>query len=430
MNNDILKNYLKNGYWVEKESMHSFLESSCAEIQNYIESFDLNYEENLRYNFLKKSLPLSSTFTKSDTNEFLKFLPEFKYRVECNNSRIVWPKLKSDIKEEKIISKGKISSLDSEQLAFYRKFGVIGPIQLTSLMPGQLDNLCKISLKEKRSNKENESVHIVSKNILELASNEGILSKISSILGNNIILLMGLIHVIPPHQNPGKSFLSHSIPHSDFGLVEDRFEPGFFEENGGDAGFLNVWISLTGTNEDHAPLNFFPTTHHWGLIPISEYLKCASKDTSKIDYFFRAMSFIGNKHIIARMALNCEVLLRHSDPELHSIRRTQIYAEPGGIIIFNGHTLHNISLNRTNSPRIAVSFRYRNALEKPLTPINFGLTNERLSSLYTEEELKEINFSKTQKTPAIQILGNKCHQDYQTININRLLDIMDNRGYQ
>ena len=206
----------------------------------------------------------------------------------------------------------------------------------------------------------------------------------------------------------------------------------FHSEN--DPGFTNVWVSLTGTDSSHSPISFFPGTHQWGVVPLNSCLNRAVKaqQHEQQAYYCRALALENNKHIIARMALNCDVVAEDvNDDLLDQIPRLQLSTEPGDFIIFSGHVLHHISPNYSDKPRIAMSFRYRNAQEQPLVPINFGLTQDKLQQYYSHQELSDANMlADNGVIPVIQVSGERCHPDYQRINLSQLLNIMKAKGYE
>lgn len=412
----MFEDYVKNYRWILKEDLSSYLKMDRVKLKSFLYSIKLSDEEKSRYHYLRNNL-----LDIKDKAEFLSVMPEFKPFIKNGLICSKWNELNNEPYGKNLNN----PYLDDIELSFYKEKGVIGPYQLGSSSEKKLIRIQK-NIQTIQKNGHVIISGLKNINILELAMDPEILAKISSILGDNIVLLNSILRIIPENSHKEKKFI---ITHSDINIVAGSLSPDFFDEK--DKGFVTVWISISGTNEELAPLHFFPTTQKWGIIPISSYLKHVAQNPHLIEYYSRALSLIGNNQFYGISGLNYDIISStFSVNALSNIKKVSILTNPGEYIIFNGHILHGSSINRSNKPRIAISFRYRNAMEKPIVSLNYGLSKEHFRKFYSPDELKQIGMPEAcTDFIALQLLGSKHHVDYTPINIPKLLKIMKEKNF-
>ena len=326
-----------------------------------------------------------------------------------------WPRLREinsfdflDFLEDK-------QSLTRDQFNFYNKKGVLGPIKLEFL--DQID--LKVFEKIITHQGDLSDYYYKSQKILSIAIHPEVLSKVKSILGENVILLNDTIIYVAPNKQLDAT-------HSDIQGGATIMGDNFYDN---DSGFLNVWVSITGTNSKNAPLHFFPGTHQWPINPIILHIESISKHPEKINYFaklftiFDKSEYIRRSHRLHLQVIN-DIYPQHI---LSDIQRYEIYTKPGECIFFHPHVLHGSFTNQTSKPRISIALRYRKAEDKPM---NFGFTRENLLHYYTDSELDGLGLDhKEDKLPALQVAGNKHHKKYKAVRVDLLSRLIESKGY-
>lgn len=381
-------------FWRSKESLNLFLSDEIFRAQTLINNKPFKKSSNHKH---LRSLFKNCELTSCWINDFLSFFPEYKKSspIFCEKIKInTWPKLQKEEIEDQhadYMTKGGFSSTEK---MFFKQNGVLGPIKINTFKSKNFS-----FLKELIVHSGDKSNYLFqSKDMLNLAANGEILSKVQSLLGKDVVILDDTVLLINPGQNVD---VTHSDVQGHASLLGDQF----FRN---DPGVLNVWISVSGTNDLKSPLHFFPGSHHFPIIPSLEHLRVICRHPEKAFYYSNLFSFLGKEeHNRRAHRLHMETLKEvFHEIYLERYIRQEIYTEPGECIFFNSHVLHGTSKNVSDSPRISIVFRYRKATAKPLAE----------GSPFLCFQIKQKDKNGMKEIPVIQILGNKHHSSYQIAN--------------
>lgn len=305
-----------------------------------------------------------------------------------------------------VLPKTMPAQLSEEAIRDYQQVGVIGPFK--SCHP----SLIQVIYRHVLAHWQASRTTILSEHaaILALATDQNIIAKIGNILGPNVMLLNAMLHVIPAK---GDGLATDIYTHSDIN-VRSTFDPDAFCEPD-NSGYVNVWVSLTATDQKNAPIHFFPGSHMWPIVTPKDILRLI--DSNDIDMAYYARVLAKDEILIYGLAgLYMRALIDLTSS--HQCRRTEIHTQPGDYLIFHGHTMHGTSLNQTSTPRLAISFRYRDAMLPALKNSNYGLDYQHLKNRYDDHQLKKMCVSTdSQRMNAIQVLGEAHHPSYQPIQM-------------
>lgn len=384
--------YRHSRVWVEKEKMDTYLKRELEIASRYIATVRLSPEEQAQYRKVREWYDYQYTPQKSN---LLPFLP-----LEANG-------------KTGIMAKG--SYLTKQEVACYLAEGVVGPIPFQSITQEHLHAITQTFQGfHKNHNRNLGSVYSMmqKKCAYELATNPEILAKVSSILGENIMLTNFTINELAPWM--GKSTLETGGMvnalncHSDLSSGSQyHFELGTNSVRNLtlDNRCVNVWLSISGTDAFNAPLYFFPKTHTWEITTPFTHIDNAKGDPEYLDHILQLLSFkqgsparrIGLYNVEYRTLLGSKYR-----SILPLIPRVEIYTKPGECIMFNAHTRHGSGVNRSSSTRLAVTLRFNSALTEA-----GGM--ETAGSVATMAERAILGIAEDKRKPMIQVLGNKHH---------------------
>lgn len=407
-----IEEYIKRGKWNIKEDLRTFLLMESSRMRNLLSTINLSDEEKNRCAKMKSILSSSEILAEAK-EDFLNVIHEYGESWGNDKPKEDWPRLNHKIIGNRNFENSGGFYFTRTEIDFYQQNGVVGPIKLTTLDKRILESLStKSTSKGAISN-----FYFKFSEILKLVKNTEILSKVRSILGDNVVFINDTILVVPPGDQL-------DVTHSDIQGSSAHLGTEFYR---GDSGILNVWISITEINKNNSPLHVFPSTHLWGISSLYSHLTCIKKNLSEVDYYSKLLALEGDKmHVTRSLRLNAESILEHySEEELSNICRAEIYTEPGECVFFNGHIIHGSTTNDTDKVRIAVALRYRVATAPP---IYAGFTKDVLDKIYSEEEIKMFKMPKDGRKAIIQVLGDKHHNDYCPIDTDSLIYTMENRG--
>ena len=398
-------------FWSPKEDLYSFLDAENQRLEKLI---DLNSSELSQKKYVK-ILDLFEHYSPTDLwiRKFLTCFPEYGKNSYSfpDLPPDTWPKLSNTWpilknKNEKNKKTTKSEGFNEGQKQFFKKNGILGPIKIDCFKNMDFSFFDEIIT----HSGEKSKYFFKSKKIIDLAIHDTLLSKVQDLIGDNVVLLDDTIVFINPHQNA-------EATHSDIQGGSVLFGDDFFRD---DPGFLNVWISISGTDSLKAPLHFFPGTHRFSIIPILTHLYAIHKHPERLPYYSNLFACLGeNEHVRRSLRLHIETLKETFEKDLlKRYVRQEIYTNPGECIFFNSHMLHGSSPNLSNTPRTAIVFRYRQAEVKPL---DFGFPQDILNSCL---ELPKNHDTSTYKilpeVPVVQVLGNQQHKGYRVIDVEKI----------
>lgn len=398
-------------FWGPKEDLYSFLDDETQRLEKLI---DLNSAE-ISPKKYAKILNLFEQYSPTDlwVQKFLTCFPEYGkgsylFPEPAPNT---WPTLantcpifKSEYNKNKKIKKSE--GFNEDQKQFFKKNGILGPIKIDFFQ-----NMDFSFFEEVITHSGEKSKYFFKSNkIIDLAIHDKLLSKVQDLIGENVVLLDDTIVFINPHQNA-------EATHTDIQGGTVLFGDDFFRD---DPGFLNVWISISGTDCLKAPLHFFPGTHRFSIIPTLTHLYAIHKHPERLPYYSNLFACLGgNEHVRRSLRLHIETLKETFEKDLlKRYVRQEIYTDPGDCIFFNSHVLHGSSPNLSNTPRIAIVFRYRQAEAKPL---NFGFPQDILNScLELPKNYETMDYKTLPEVPVVQVLGNQQHKGYRVIDVEKI----------
>ncbi len=386
---DLQKEHVRKGNWSLRENFYDYSHKKMGNLMRYVDSLSSSEKETATLQKIKTEY---SKFTGKPVDIF-PFTPSIEQITRT-------------------VEDGGDGFLSKEEIQFYIAHGLVGPMPLKSLKPDFLQSIYTqfTGITNTLGSKGYRDVRVrqewVSLEILELASNVEIVSRVSSLLGENIKIRFTGIHEIPPKTGAFAAATNDKIAafcaHSDLNLGSRLSKIGL-SHSPVDTDSINVWISITGTGPDNAPLFLFPRTHRWPIFTPLKYLDHARENPEQLERTFRLLS-IGEfgSEIVANHALFYHYL--HHSPlrnELFEIPEIEVYTQPGDCIIFSTHLQHGSEINQTEQPRLGISVRYSRATNKENTD-----TVRLLRSLFSKEELFRLGIKENDsRAPILQILG-------------------------
>lgn len=347
-----------------------------------------------------------------------------------------------DIFAEEPFSSGRFKTLEvngvpclsRDEVENYSKYGFVGPIKIKTITQDTLSaifsrytgipkTLNPQEYREARVRQEWQN-----SDLLRLASNPEIVSKVSSLLGDNIKVRFTGIHEVPPGVGSFSSITSGQVhalcAHSDTNLaarLSKRGLTGPFV----DLDSINVWFSITGTTRDNGPLYVFPKTHKWSVLTPYKYLEHSKGDADLSERTFKLLSISGfGNEMIANHMLSYQYIQESINRDtLSTIRRTEVYTEPGECLIFSSHLMHGSDVNSTATPRLAISIRYSSALKSENED-----TLNAVKAIFSPQERTQLGLIEGDtRTPIIQVLGKEHHTRSCLVDLNQLKIILSQK---
>ena len=396
--------------------MLDFLHYENRRMLAILDDRHLSTEEEQRFQQLKGLFADFDINNEDKREQFFELLPEYRGRLDVGVKEFEAPI--DCVQGHRRYDDANPEYLTEDQAQFMRENGYLGPMKLHSLTPSSIASIKKtISCEGAISN-----FYFQSKQIMDLAVNPEILAKVESIIGDNVVFINDTVLVVNP--DGGQLDVNHTDIQGSTSILGGEFYAD-------DPGILNVWISVSGTNPDNAPLQLFPGTHTLGIIPIASHIKCIQESRNGKEYYsklFALLEPLGKIHVTRSLRMNIETMLRSDLSRYQETKRTELYTDPGDCILFNGHIFHGTTQNSTDAPRMAVALRYRSATH---APIYSGLTIDSVQDLFSSEEIAAMSLTaNASKVNIIQVLGNNHHHEYHPINHARLIELLDQHNYQ
>lgn len=402
-----------NSNRVEKESLGDYLKARVDMLDDYLNCLPRSPKEE------KLLLEIKEAYQNSKGKDYKDVFP-YRVRLEKNT---------------RTYENSGPYFLSEEQIKSYINNGVIGPIPIETISESTLQAVFKrfSGMPDDLSPQQYRNIRVrqewQSKDILDLACNKEIVSKISSLLGNDVKIRFTAIHEIAPYVGSFSSITDNKIPelcaHSDTNLGARLSKKGL---EGPVVGLdsINVWISINGTDSDNGPLYIFPMTHKLPILTPMKYLNYSKNDPAVLERTFKLLSTQGfSNEMIANHALSFNYLInsQHNN-RLLNIKRVEIYTKPKDCLIFSTHILHGSDINRTSKTRLAISIRYSRATteenEDNLKAVNSMFTTSELSRLGLQEG--------DGRNPIIQVSGTQHHKKSKPINLDQLRKILEEKG--
>lgn len=395
--------HIGKGEWGEKEPMDVYLRKALDVSRQFVSSATLSPEEQ------KELRKIEAWFGG-------------KY-VRPSSTRVPFIPLKAVGKTFEV-ARG--AYLKKEDVFHYMHNGFIGPLPIFTLSRSHLKAISdRFPNFNQNYYKNLGSLYSALRNkcLFDLASNAEILAKVSTILGDNIQLSNMTVHEIGA--GSGKSsdetggmvdaFNCHSDvssgSHYYFKPEGNRVE-GLALDNRG----VCVWVSISGTTSLNSPLYMFPRTHLWEITTPFTHIENAFSQPRALNHVFKLLAF-NHKNPARRIglcALEYDYLLSSQyQTLLPGIKRTEIYAPPGSVVMFNQHCRHGSGMNYTQKPRLAISLRFNTAFKE------IGGT-ELAGAVVSQKERLQLGLGDDPRKPMVQLLGNQHHPNNVPIDLKKL----------
>lgn len=386
------ENYLQSGVWAEKETMDVYLRQALEISSKYIAKTKLSLEEEGQYRIVKDWYQKEYIPQPSNLLPFLPLEAVGKDFERCGGDH-----------------------LTKKEISCYLSEGVVGPTQIKSVTSDQLRAIFeKFSGFHKDHNRNLGSVFAMLQNrcLYELVTNREILAKVSSILGENIMVSSVTINELAP--GIGKSTMETGGMvdalncHSDLSSGSQyHFEVGTnrVRNLALDNRCVNVWLSVTGTDEFNAPLYFFPRTHTWEITTPFTHIDRAKDYPETLEHVLKLLSCKQGSPArrIGLYAMEYRYLFSSCyKPLLPTMHRIEMYTKPAECIMFNAHTRHGSGVNLSAASRMAITLRFNTALTEA-----GGM--ESAGSVATLAERRALGIGQDTRKPMIQVLGQKHH---------------------
>lgn len=397
------KEYIHRGQWSEKEPMDVYLRNALEVCRKYVSTVELSSEEREQYQIIK-------TWYQQE------YIPQ---------DTTLLPFIKLEAIGKTFETSGG-NYLKEKEISFYLKNGLVGPLSISSIDKSQLN---AISERFPNFNKDYfrnlGSLYSALKNkcLLKLATNKEILAKVSSILGDNIMLCNMTVHEIGACSGKSSNETNGMVDafncHSDLSSGSHYyFRPGAnqVENLALDNRGVCVWVSITGTDQYNSPLYVFPSTHHWEITTPFTHIESTKNNKANLDNVLKLLAF-NHRNPARRMGLcNMEyeyLLSSQYKLLLQSIYRTEIYTKPGDVIMFNQHTRHGSGFNSSSKSRLAISLRFNTAFKEV-----GGI--ESAGAIVTKGERELLGLKHDKRKPIIQLLGKEHHHNNIPIDLTQL----------
>lgn len=400
------KEYLQRLQWAEKEDMGLYMRRAYKIASKYVASSQLSPVEEEQ--FLALKVWHQTQYSPQESN----LIPFNKLEALGKSFEIAGG-----------------NHLSKREIDFYLEQGVLGPIRIKTISAETLQVISK-KFKDfhKEYNRNLGSVYTMlrDRHLFELATNPEILSKVSSILGRNLMLCNFTVNELAPGM--GKSTIEtggmvDSLNcHSDLASGSQyHFELGTnaIRNLTLDNRCVNVWLSISGTDSQNAPLYFFPKTHHWEITSPFTHIDRAKGDPKLLNHVLKLLAF-SHGSAPRRIGLyNVEfkdLLSSRYKSQIPHIHRTEIYTQPGECIFFNAHTRHGSGVNFSEKMRLALTLRFNTAMTEAGGFENAG-------SVVTRAEREELGIGEDKRKPMIQVMGTEHHPNNLPVDISKLRSI-------
>lgn len=408
---------------IEENIGHAF-KRHFASMETALNAVTLSTQETERYHYLMHVFPDISLSEEKQRAHFIRLFPEYGL-ISASQPYVYLRHMEAD----NACSLGK-QGLSSEERKCYQANGFIQPFKLKQFTQEAQQKLENKILKDKHFNLKRDI------DVLKLALNQELTTKIASLLGASVVLVHFSLHLVTPRlSEPVAQRYLPPPPHSDVNgaILADQVMSGAPSD---DPGFINAWVSINGASLEKAPLYLFPGTHLWPVItPAMRLHFLKDRKREKREFCAKVMSFYNGRLKNSlygrgsefRPGVDYQILSAiYNQDKLNTMKNIIYDTKAGDCIIFSGHCLHGAVLNHTNLPRIALSFRYRRADHTPLDYFfsrfnNKNFTNTELQTLGISEQA----FDASVKTPILQVSGNTHHPKYYPIDGDTLIHLLE-----
>lgn len=246
-----------------------------------------------------------------------------------------------------------MTSLDQEQLRTFGEDGVLGPLPLSNpLDPSLVGHMLELSETDSpiwqvpnqgrapwfnvKTYGRVRDRHLESRRVFEVATDPGIIGRVQSILGPDLLLWRTQLFVNRKLQEKELRFYDRfATPQLREAAVQRNT---VWHQGGGFAGAtgvpalvppvgVTVWLTLTKTNMENGTLEFLPGTHRLGLVPV--------------------VPAGAGRFVNDGLGYN-----------LDYSRSVPVVAQPGEFVMFNEFVVHGSRRSPTEEPRVALACRF------------------------------------------------------------------------
>lgn len=402
--------YILSGKWSEKENLKSYIQDRIINLNHYFSILQRSPEED------QLAEKIMARYLSKKAYNYIDSLP---YRLNLQKS-------------EKTLENFGPHFFREREIDFYLKYGFIGPKAVKSISQEKLKEIharftgMLKGLTPDQNRKKILRQEWRDKDILDLVTNEEIVAKVSSLLGENIKMRFTSMHEVPPGEGSFSNMTSGHIPdfyaHSDMNLGTAVIPRVDTEKPFCDRDAVSVWISISGTNEDNAPLFVFPGTHLWDITTPLTYLEHTKHDKKSLERTCRLLSTKGfANQLNANHYLYYDYLQNsHYQKMLTTTKKTEMYMAPGDCLFFTTHLLHGSGINQLPVSRLGMSVRYSRALN-PENEENLSVVR----ALFSKSQQVRLGLSENDdRIPIIQVLGTQHHERSKPINLKQLREIL------
>lgn len=400
--------------WSINEDLHGYLLERIRNLNRYFKDLPRSEaEENL-------SLKIKQRYLSNEGYNYRASLP---YRLNFKSPNIT----------QENSGAGFFSWRDME---FYMRNGFVGPVKIKSVSGQRLAEVHqRFTGMLKGTTPDQNRLKILRQewrdvDVLDLVTNPEIVAKVSSLLGKNIKMRFTSMHEVPPGLGSFSDMTNGHIPdfyaHSDMNLGTAVIPRNDTEKPFCDRDAVSVWISISGTNADNAPLFVFPGTQKWEITTPLTYLEHTKDKPEALDETCKLLSTKGfANQLNANHKLYYDFLTSsHYRTLLPHARRMELYMEPGECLFFTTHLLHGSGINLTRVSRLGMSIRYSSAMN-PENEENLTVIRE----LFSEEERARLGLKEgDDRIPIIQVLGSEHHPRSVPVNVIELRKILTKKG--
>ncbi|MBT5954743.1 hypothetical protein HOG98_08485 [bacterium] len=403
----LFKGWMKGGNGVD--ALELTLSFAKNVIDRKLSSFELK-----RFTYLKthlKNIDFASCSSEK-RQEFSSFFPEFKHCFSYHSIPRRLNKHWNGTKTSELDGDGYLSQFET---SLFKSGGVLGSFKdFSDDGYMYLNQFKEKALPRLQKEKLNWFVEFFSESAFKLSMDPHLLHKIESILGENVLLVRGDLFTIPGYSYSGalhkdmESRLWRRPDDSDISTAENM---------------VNVWIGLSGSDENTATLRFFPQTHLEDQLFPSDTMEFVKNSGADFDMHCRYLSLEDPPVEFSRYLFFHSMLSSQRDSLKNTAQLLSI-TEPNDYIMFDSDILHGGPYyNNSPNPRVSMVFKYCAASERAVKrPSRF--MND-LSKHYSADEISKIsNNSLRLEDLSTQVLGSKMNDVYEPIDKNSLCDYL------
>lgn len=396
--------------WAEKESLGTYLQSRVSTLEKYFQTVQRSPEED------RLAERIMARYLNKEAYRYEESLP-YRLKLQVSN---------------KTAENAGPNFFSERELAFYLENGFVGPRKISSISTGILKKMHeRFSGMLKGSTPDQNRSKVLRQewrdvDVFDLVTNKEIVSRISSILGDNIKMRYTSMHEVPPGEGSfsemTKGHIADFYAHSDMNLgtavipKEDTVPPFC------DVDAVSAWVSISGTNAHNAPLFFFPKTHQWDITTPLTFLENTKNDKKALALTCKLLSTRSwANQLNAQHYLFYNYLLNsHYQQMLETTRKTEMYMERGECVFFTTHLLHGSGVNYQPLSRLGISIRYSRATN-PENEENLSV----VKGLFSESERVQLGLKKDEdRIPIFQVLGTKHHEKSVPVDLVELRKIL------